>query len=1305
MPRPKLSEDEKQRRKAARLTKWRHQIPPASSNSSQPTELKGEANNNNDVAISSLPFVNMSALSFIPAKGESKGRGKDKDKGKVEGRARPVITKTLLAATLDRFDSEPDTTCSRASTRAESTQGLSKAEGSIPSLSTRDAEERDDWRADEGGDNDDEGFSRDGNWQAGFEDDYNLSSNADKSDQPGQDLLRGSQDINDRVASLRLSLGESDSEDELNPLLLPSEKAAVVADQVSVDSELDCVSNNSDNPTTLLATELLESTSPSIDFAHELGRHLMQFQGCPGDSHLAQTSEHDRIQALAGSTAHLTLNALDKHLIRARVPCVIDKRQLLSMSQRAALPQPNWAQIFDGYEASKHEDSAGSTPSRGRPAREPTPTPPPDAGHLCLRCSQVEAPSAEISFDIDSLLGFADSLAFARQGLTITLSPRFHYNIQTDLHIRMTAWRDSPRGLTAVQVPLHHVPHYCLGRVVGHEDITVYLFFPRMYEPGKQQNFPGRGSSGQAHHLLRTWTDSILIPAVFRHISPSSRQHIPPSWDAARRKAQAYYQEYRSGVAEGERKEVQMQTLHYLLHPQSLAGIWQDIQQQLTDDQHLLYRGVQLLFSSRNTKLGYSYPTLAAVWTAFERTLTATLDFTYLSRERVWIDLGKETVSAGYALPQQRSGADSAPTTFLLRPCCQKSFARWAALGEKDGSVKVQEYPMAMLRDATSTTIEMSRSSGKRQAGWVFSQGYNSIKELYDAANTKPFSNARLSQLAWDPAIEKMIHGLGRGSTRVTKESLICNYQASKERLFNAIEDSRGISFGVREEHRISLPFLDRLRSSLEAAGKWDAIPDRTAAYSRHIWRLSTSDCLTYLSGNANKYMAAFEWITALRPARAVSYEHCKVLTMLLQALPFAFDSGQIEKRGELWKERVHRRTDSPFVVGMGLAGSIERTGYGWLLPRVDWETLTFRPRFADEIAFCQSMLRDAYRRRWASIKDAKDDVSRLEAAARWATLFKGCLECEEWITRFMLVLLMQAYRKYSFRCLRGCIPPEHHAEAGQGRLMFCATEIRRLLGPDSFQALHLVQPCRGAIRSVYKLAAFLWGFDDGSRRGAWDNAPFRILCRRAVEIVHTSYGRERGLLFHDLIFRYFIATHWLIPYPTPTRFLQRDKGRAILWTGVYHRSVACWEPTRMPFMPVEQLLPTTVPQPTKWRPESHPWEGDAPERSQYMEDWDLIPGKTGPFMTCYPQDYRPGSLRFDASLTAITEKLDLQWRVWQQAGAAEPDVIGPGGQARAGGGREYLSLGLVEAEVDEPVRRRIDYETRWEGRKLIVLI
>ena len=52
--------------------------------------------------------------------------------------------------------------------------------------------------------------------------------------------------------------------------------------------------------------------------------------------------------------------------------------------------------------------------------------------------------------------------------------------------------------------------------------------------------------------------------------------------------------------------------------------------------------------------------------------------------------------------------------------------------------------------------------------------------------------------------------------------------------------------------------------------------------------------------------MAAIEWILTLHEEEGrVSYEHCKVLTMLLQALPFSFDLGPTIRTGELWKEQV----------------------------------------------------------------------------------------------------------------------------------------------------------------------------------------------------------------------------------------------------------------------------------------------------------------------------------------------------------------------------------------------------------------
>jgi hypothetical protein len=84
-------------------------------------------------------------------------------------------------------------------------------------------------------------------------------------------------------------------------------------------------------------------------------------------------------------------------------------------------------------------------------------------------------------------------------------------------------------------------------------------------------------------------------------------------------------------------------------------------------------------------------------WQAFKGTLSTTFDFAYLDRKQFWIDLGKEIVCRNYALPNKRLDADSPAATYLLRTCCQESFARWAALGEGKKSVKATYYPVAML--------------------------------------------------------------------------------------------------------------------------------------------------------------------------------------------------------------------------------------------------------------------------------------------------------------------------------------------------------------------------------------------------------------------------------------------------------------------------------------------------------------------------------------------------------------------------------------------------------------------------------
>jgi hypothetical protein len=92
----------------------------------------------------------------------------------------------------------------------------------------------------------------------------------------------------------------------------------------------------------------------------------------------------------------------------------------------------------------------------------------------------------------------------------------------------------------------------------------------------------------------------------------------------------------------------------------------------------------------------------------------------------------------------------------------------------------------------------------------------------------------------------------------------------------------------------MSLALMDRVEGSLQDSGDWDSVPVLTSADLEPIWHLSTDEYTTYQLANANKFMAAIEWIRALLVEGRISYEHCKILAMFLQALPLSYDCGSL---------------------------------------------------------------------------------------------------------------------------------------------------------------------------------------------------------------------------------------------------------------------------------------------------------------------------------------------------------------------------------------------------------------------------
>jgi len=154
-----------------------------------------------------------------------------------------------------------------------------------------------------------------------------------------------------------------------------------------------------------------------------------------------------------------------------------------------------------------------------------------------------------------------------------------------------------------------------------------------MWFPEKKTNFPGKGD-GEASSLLRQWVDKIFLPAIIRHVSASSRQHFPLDWEHARQQLEAHQREQK-GVDDDKTAYTTSMALHYTLHPRFLHVIWQDVLQQLTLVENQIFHGAYLFFSNKNTKLQFTFPTLAESWDAFEASMNYALDPAYLNRDTI----------------------------------------------------------------------------------------------------------------------------------------------------------------------------------------------------------------------------------------------------------------------------------------------------------------------------------------------------------------------------------------------------------------------------------------------------------------------------------------------------------------------------------------------------------------------------------------------------------------------------------------------------------------------------------------------
>ncbi|KAI1671853.1 hypothetical protein L13192_02712 [Pyrenophora tritici-repentis] len=865
--------------------------------------------------------------------------------------------------------------------------------------------------------------------------------------------------------------------------------------------------------------------------ANRLTDQLIRHQGCC--QHCHQQLREERIEH------HPTYYGLQQYLdgIREAVNCL----DLLA-SKTISAHGSNLATQMDT--ASRRQLYCGLNQD------DVTPTP------ICLEADDEANVAAEVTFDIDSVLGFPNSLAVAKQGVRWNSTQMTVTDLRSGLHLntRLAHYVDCHGHAHSVRKPLHQLPHYAFGRLVGFEDISLYIFFPYLYREEQKV-------SRLTDDDFCTWINQILLPVIYRYHDSSLVQHYPSSFDHARYNSTARGVEGRSQRADATPRQ---QLLFHFLPPDFLHVMWEDILQAIERPGLQQFRGAFLFLQGKNLKCLTKDLNWGAMTSRFNKYWGEAVAESHMT-SNAYFDVGKEVcpiLRSHIASKDEEEGGEHEilAKTLLWKRCCLETYSEWMKSWhsqEKDGYQKMF-YPFSMLHDSGSLTIETHQSSKSRAGGLLYSQFYSSIKEVFAAGNAYPFTNDAIETLALDPKLRKTWQHVGAGLSH-SPVALIRAYIYTKLRCHYATTGSMQKSFGTREEHRVSRKLLNEIDAQLKDRNLHTQHFQLEQERNLPHYTVSTVTVLNWLRWNINKFCVGFEMVYSLNNHHFVTWEHTRIMLMFLRCLQFSYSSGLIQRAGGLWQDvRLERNVDQPDGLrryeGLGFRDSMERHGYAWFMDKVDWKTMTFRQPFAQYMMFNNPSMQAVYHTHYSQVRDVRIDFIRADKTRQWMAEFSAVPICLDLLEEYLEQLCLCAFRKDVFSFIRHLLHKDQVEAALAGQIPLCWPSINRVL-KNKYQPPKLAAGNRLAVKSVEVLFSWLWEWrDDQFERKGWNDKPYRMLYQHSFDMIERVRGKHQARAWKKSLKRTFLQSHWLLPYPQNQGFMRKCKesGEVVWWPTIH---------------------------------------------------------------------------------------------------------------------------------------------------------
>ncbi|KAJ9413411.1 hypothetical protein QL093DRAFT_2584125 [Fusarium oxysporum] len=277
----------------------------------------------------------------------------------------------------------------------------------------------------------------------------------------------------------------------------------------------------------------------------------------------------------------------------------------------------------------------------------------------------VEDDRISSSYDIDSLCSFPTSLGVARLGIQWYTQSHVTLNLVDNVHLSMEIPGTREQDGTVTTQPLHTIPNYCLGRVIGLADTFIWAFFPALFsgklsDPYSQTCIPKKN--------FVHWYEEVMLPAIQAVVDDNNiLQYIPKTHAIASSDCSAP-REALAALAVAEEEEADMEEeldgftgakrrdgpaaqpgsrrKHFYVTLQSryLAALWEEIHSRAALWPE--YAGLRLYMAAKNTKLTWMRPTFESALAEWQHHWNSAVDEAYIDPDVTYIDIGRQMTPA-----------------------------------------------------------------------------------------------------------------------------------------------------------------------------------------------------------------------------------------------------------------------------------------------------------------------------------------------------------------------------------------------------------------------------------------------------------------------------------------------------------------------------------------------------------------------------------------------------------------------------------------------------------------------------------